>query len=120
MGVHEALSTAAQAAEHGFSVGVVDMPSIDEEMLLSLYNSQKLLCFAEQNNGYIWQNFLKLLYRTNTSCDWNRIMAVNTLDADGKPQFIHSGTYDELLEAFHLSPPLLAAKISDRHKAIAN
>ena len=26
----------------------------------------------------------------------DRIMAINTLDADGRPRFIHSGTYEEL------------------------
>ena len=29
----------------------------------SLYDSGRLMVFAEQNNGYIWQNFLKVLYR---------------------------------------------------------
>jgi hypothetical protein len=90
------------------------MPSIDEDLLLRLYDSGKLLCFAEQNNGYIWQNFLKILYRRGKACEWGRIMTVNTLDADGKPRFIHSGTYEELLEAFRLSPDRLARAISDR------
>ena len=32
------------------------------------------------------------------------VLAINTLDADGRPQFIHSGTYEELIEAFGLTP----------------
>ena len=55
-GVHEALAAARQCATRGVSVGVVDMPSIDEDLLISLYESGKLLCLAEQNNGYILQN----------------------------------------------------------------
>src|SRR6476469_2654423 len=60
-GVHEALSAAAECAERGINVGVVDMPSIDEDFLLTLYESDKLLCFAEQNNGFILHKFLKVL-----------------------------------------------------------
>jgi transketolase len=110
-GVHEALSAAKEIA-----AGVVDMPSIDEDLLLHLYNSRKLLCFAEQNNGYIWQNFLKILYRRGVSCEWERVMTVNTLDANGRPQFIHSGTYEELVSAFGLSPARLARAIASRIK----
>jgi len=107
-GVHEAL--AASALEPG--IGVVDMPSIDEPLLLSLYDSGKKLCFAEQNNGYLLDAFLKILYRHRKRCDWERIIAVNTLDANGMPQFIHSGTYEELLDAFQLSPSHLAHRLT--------
>jgi transketolase len=107
-GVHEALAASALRER----IGVVDMPSLDEELLLRLYDSGKKLCFAEQNNGYLLQNFLKILYRRRRSCDWDRVIAVNTLDADGRPQFIHSGTYEELLEAFQLSPARLVRRLS--------
>ena len=110
-GVHEALAASKQVA-----AGVVDMPSIDEDLLLRLYDSGKLLCFAEQNNGYIWQNFLKIVYRRGISCEWDRVITVNTLDADGRPQFIHSGTYEELIGAFGLSPSQLARTIASRIK----
>jgi len=53
-GVHEALAAADLCG-----AGVVDMPSIDDQLLLELYDSGKALFFAEQNNGYIWQNFLR-------------------------------------------------------------
>jgi transketolase C-terminal domain/subunit len=113
-GVHEALAAARLCAESGVEVGVVDMPSIDEDLLLRMYDSGKLLCFAEQNNGYIWQNLLKVLYKNNRSGDFSRVMTVNTLDEDNKPLFIHSGTYEELLEAFRLSAPQLARAITSR------
>ncbi len=107
-GVHEAL--AASELEPG--IGVVDMPSIDEPLLLSLNDSGKKLCFAEQNNGYLLDSFLKILYRHRKRCDWDRIVAVNTLDTNGMPQFIHSGTYEELLDAFQLSASHLAHRLT--------
>jgi hypothetical protein len=87
------------------------MPSIDEEQRLRLYDSGKTLCFAEQNNGYLLDAFLKILYRHRKRCDLDRVIAVNTLDANGKAQFIHSGTYEELLDAFQLSPAHLAQRL---------
>jgi transketolase len=110
-GVHEALAAAAQCAAAGVTVGVVDMPSIDEQLLLELYNSGQLLIFAEQNNGYIWENFLKVLYRNRERvkpAGWEGIVTLNTLKSDGQPQFIHSGTYEELIAAFHLTPEAIA------------
>jgi len=111
-GVHEALAAAEQC---GVPAGVVDVPTIDEEMLIQLSTSDKLIVFAEQNNGYIWQNCLKVLARRGRQWnDTSRLMAVNALTSEGKPQFIHSGTYEELLDAFALSPAKLARSISDR------
>jgi transketolase len=116
-GVHEALAAHAQCARDGVSVGVVDMPSIDDELLLELFDSDKLLVFAEQNNGYIWQNFLKALYRHRKKIrggDLDRVVTVNTLNAEGRPRFIHSGTYEELVAAFGLSASQLALMVMDR------
>jgi transketolase len=113
-GVHEALAAAAQCSAVGIPVGVVDMPSIDERLLLQLFRSGQPLIFAEQNNGYIWQNFLKILSRNRvevTPGAWDRIIPINTLKSDGRPQFIHSGTYEELIAAFHLTPDALARTI---------
>ncbi len=116
-GVHEALAAAAELAKGGLSIGVVDMPSIDEELLLQLYDSGKPLFIAEQNNGYIWQNFLKVLYRRRKQVGLNnleRVFTINTLAADGRPRFIHSGTYEELTAAFGLTPPQLASAVKER------
>jgi transketolase C-terminal domain/subunit len=113
-GTHEALTAAAQAESLGVGLTVVDMPSIDENLLLDLYDSGKLLCFAEQNNGYISNRFLKLLARRKRSCDWDRILAINTLNGQGEPQFIHSGTYEELLDAFSLTPAHLVRRVMHR------
>jgi transketolase len=113
-GVHEALAAAAKCAAAGLPVGVVDMPSIDAQLLLELYNSGQLLILAEQNNGYIWQNLLKVLYRNRGKVKadgWDRIVTINTLKSDGQPQFIHSGTYEELIAAFHLTPDAIARTV---------
>jgi len=116
-GVHEALAAAAKCSAAGIPVGVVDMPSIDESLLLELYDSGQLLILAEQNNGYIWQNFLKVLYRNRDRVKadgWDRIITINTLKSDGRPQFIHSGTYEELIAAFHLTPDAIARTIQQK------
>jgi transketolase len=116
-GVHEALRAAASLAERGVYAGVVDMPSIDDELLLRLYESGKILVFAEQNNGYIWQNFLKVLYRNRGHvklAGLENIVTINTLTAGQKPQFIHSATYEELVAAFGLTPEAIARTIEAR------
>jgi transketolase len=114
-GVHEALAASAECRTQGVNVAVVDMPSIDEELLLRLYDSGRLICLAEQNNGYILQNLVKILYRHRRGWSQSdRILAINTLDPAGRPRFIHSGTYEELIQAFGLSASQLAAAIVSR------
>jgi deoxyxylulose-5-phosphate synthase len=91
------------------------MPSIDDDLLLRMYDSGKLLIFAEQNNGYIWQNFLKVLYRhRKVSADLSRVVTINTLDPGGSARFIHSGTYEELVEEFKLTAAQIAQTIEER------
>lgn len=114
-GVHEAMAAAGLCEKSGIGVAVVDMPSIDDGLLLQLYDSGKVLMFAEQNNGYIWQNFLKVMYRHRmASADLARVATINTLDAQGRPRFIHSGTYEELTEAFGLTAAQIAKSIEKR------
>jgi transketolase len=112
-GVHEALGAAEVCAKHGVHVGVVDMPSIDGDLLMQLCESGKLVCFAEQNNGYILQNLLRISYRRARG-GLSRAFAINTLDANGRPRFIHSGTYEELIQAFGLTPAQIASAILSR------
>ena len=116
-GTHEALAAAAECEARGVKVGVVDMPSVDEALLVELHNSGKLLCFAEQNNGYLWRNFQKSVFRQVRKIDTSRSFAVNALDEDGQPRFIHSGMYEQLLEAFGLAPAQLAESITRRVNA---
>jgi transketolase C-terminal domain/subunit len=113
-GVHEAVAAAAECDKRGLKVEVVDMPSLDEKLLLELYDSGKLLCFAEQNNGYLWRNFQAGLFKRGGPIAPDRAFAVNTLDPQGRPRFIHSGTYDQLLSAFGLAPAQLAQALVGR------
>jgi transketolase len=119
-GVHEALAAADLSAKGGSSIKVVDMPSVDEELMLQLYREGLPVVFAEQNNGYLWQNFLKVLYRHRSEIDasgLNRISTINTLDANGEEQFIHSATYEELIEVFGLTPQAIVDAVSKTIKA---
>jgi len=120
-GVHEALAAAELCAAQGLEVCVVDMPSVDEDLLLQLYGSGKPLIFAEQNNGYLWQNFLKVLYRSRASMkagQLENVATINTLNSEGKPQFIHSATYEELIDAFGLTPAAIADTVRSAVTAI--
>jgi transketolase len=112
--VHEAIAAADLCAKQGLGVMVVDMPSVDEGLLLRLYESGLPILIAEQNNGYLWQNFLKVLFRhrsTESLQGLKRVQTINTLDASGNKQFIHSATYEELVEAFGLTPAAIAAAV---------
>ena len=116
-GVHEALAAATLLAKQGVEVGVVDMPSVDEGLMMELAASGKQIILAEQNNGFLWQNFLKVLYkyRKQATADvLDRVFSISTLDRDGKPQFIHSATYEQLLEAYGLTPNAIAATVQKR------
>lgn len=118
-GVHEAIGAARICAKSGTQVAVVDMPSIDEDLLLQLCASGRPVCLAEQNNGYILQNLLKVRHRrdmrsdprTVRRSDPGTVVSINTLDRDGRPQFIHSGTYEELVEAFGLTGAHIATAV---------
>ncbi len=112
-GVHEALAVAKQLEQDGIMIGVVDMPSIDEQLMLDLYNSVKIILIAEQNNGYIWSEYRKVLFKSNQTIDTTRLVPINALDQDGKPQFIHSATYSQLLRRFGLAPDQLAETVKN-------
>jgi transketolase len=114
-GVHEALAAAEICSQRGIEVGVVDMPSLDEDLLMEICQSGQKIVFAEQNNGYLWQNFLKALYqhRDQVHSDvLKRVIAINTLSAEHKPQFIHSATYEQLTTAFGLTPAAIADAVA--------
>jgi transketolase C-terminal domain/subunit len=116
-GAHEALAAAELCRRSGVNVRVVDMPSIDHDLLTELLNSGRLLVFAEQNNGYIWESFLKVVYANRGTArveNLNNITTINTLDASGRPQFIHSATYEELIDAFGLTPSAIARTVCNR------
>lgn len=113
-GVHEAIAATEILSKRGVHAGVVDMPSLDDALFMELAQSGKAVIFAEQNNGYLWQNFLKALYRgqaSNAGDVLKRVVTISTLDRNGKPQFIHSATYEQLTAAFGLTPDSIAATV---------
>ena len=89
------------------------MPTIDEDLLVELCQRGALLCLAEQNNGFILHKLLRILHRRGVSVP-SQLLTINTLDASGQPQFIHSGTYEELIGAFGLTPAAIAGAIRKR------
>jgi transketolase C-terminal domain/subunit len=110
-GIFEALAAAQELEKAGIASAVVDMPSIDEPLLLDLYDSGKWVLIAEQNNGFIWSYFQKILFRSRKPINPGKLIPVNTLAENGRPQFIHSATYPELLDQFGLAPHQLAERI---------
>lgn len=96
-GVHEAI-----AAVDGLDCAVVDMPSIDEELLWSLSSRGKKVLFAEQNNGFIWDHFRRVVFERGGMLEKENIKAVNTTIEEGGMKYIHSATYGELLSRFGL------------------
>ncbi len=113
-GVHEALAAAAELESAGIKCRVVDMPSVDEKMLVELYRSGKPVVFAEQNNGYLWTACQRALSRLDEPVDMTRLMPVNVMDENGRPRFIHSATYKELTTRFGLSPERLAETVKQK------
>jgi transketolase C-terminal domain/subunit len=110
-GVHEALGASEVAAKQGVGITVVDMPSVDDGLLMKLYATGLPMFFAEQNNGFLWQSFLKALYRHRDALSLkglDRVFTINTLDGEAHKQFIHSATYEELVEVFGLTPARIA------------
>lgn len=112
-GSHEALEASGLLKEQGISAAVVDMPSIDDSLLLDLYESGKLLVFAEQNNGFIYYNFAKILIRKESLIENSRVISINASDANGRPHFIHSGTYNQLISHYKLSGQEIANRVQD-------
>ena len=116
--MHEVSAAAALCEPSGVNVRVVDMPAIDQDLLCHLPNSGKLLVFAEQNNGYIWQSFLKIVYANRSTIrleNLRNVVTINALGGSGRPQFIHSGTYEELIDAFGLSSAAIARSVCERN-----
>ena len=110
-GVHEAIAAVELLAEKGVTAAAVDMPSRDEETLMRLVRGKAPVFFAEQNNGYIWHELGRTLtmHRGNVSLD--HCHAINTNLPDGSYQYIHSGSYDQLVERFGLSAGQLAERV---------
>lgn len=109
-GVYEALAAADLLEANGLSATVIDMPSIDEDCIMNLYNSGLPVFIAEQNNGYLYANFQKTLFRYASNIQPRRLIPLNTT-TEGKLHYIHSGTYNELAAAYKLDGKNLSESI---------
>lgn len=114
-GVYEAVEASEKLMNAGLSVEVIDMPSIDEGRLLELYRSGKPVFVAEQNNGYLYANFIQVLFRNETGIATDRIHALNTSSGEGL-HYIHSGTYGELAAHYGLDAAHLVERIANHLK----
>ena len=120
-GVYEALDAAKILEAEGIPVNVIDMPSIDQDAILGLYRTGKPVFIAEQNNGYLWAHFRKVLFEQETNINTSKLVSINTT-TNGGLHYIHSGTYAELaahydLDSAHLSERILKTLKTKKAKA---
>lgn len=109
-GLYEALEAADLLHSKGIPVNVVDMPSIDGSAILNMYQSGKPVFIAEQNNGYLWANFKKVLFESEASINTTNFIPINTT-GQGGIHYIHSGTYTELVAHYGLDAAHISNKI---------
>ena len=119
--VYEALDAAKKLEAQGVNINVVDMPSIDEDAIVELYRSGKPVFIAEQNNGYLWYHFKRVLFEKETNINTQKLIPINTTTKNGV-HYIHSGTYTELaahydLDGAHLSERILKILKTKKAKA---
>ncbi|MFI5130498.1 MAG: transketolase C-terminal domain-containing protein [Chitinophagales bacterium] len=119
--VYEALDAAKSLEAEGININVMDMPSIDEDAIVELYRSGRPVFIAEQNNGYLWSHFKKILFEKETNINTQKLIPINTTTKSGL-HYIHSGTYTELaahygLDGTHLREQILKTLKAKKAKA---
>ena len=112
-GVDEALKACDLLAEKGVDAAVVDMPSFDPDLIFRLSEQGADIVFAEQNNGYLFESYLKHAGLHQWAVDTARLHHLNARTAENDLQFIHSGTYDQLLEQLGITGRHIAAYITE-------
>lgn len=115
-GVHEIVVAAQLLADRGISAEVVDMASFDGDFLLERLAGSGLIVIAEQNNGYLSNQLARLLLHRGGTFDTRRIVSINTTDEEGQYQYIHSATYEQLIEQFGLDPKSIADCVEKARK----
>ncbi len=108
--VYEALDAAKRLEQEGININVIDMPSIDETAIVELYRSGKPIFIAEQNNGYLWHHFKRVLFEKETNINTQKLVPINTTTTNGL-HYIHSGTYTELVAHYELDGAQLSERI---------
>jgi len=113
--VYEALDAAQKLEAEGIVINVVDMPTIDEDVIVELYQSGRTIFIAEQNNGYLWSHFKRVLFEQETNINTQKLIPINTTTKGGL-HYIHSGTYAELAAHYSLDGASLTERISQALK----
>lgn len=106
-GVHECLEASEILAKKNIAADVIDMSSIDKEMITDLVAGDGYIIVAEQNNGYIIDNIRKILFEGNQLINPSKIVSINTTSKGGL-HYIHSGTYKELAAHYGLDAASIA------------
>jgi len=88
---------------------------INDDLLVKLFESGKMLVFAEQNNGYLWSHFKRVLFEQETNINTQKLIPINTTTKGGL-HYIHSGTYAELAAHYSLDGASLTERISQALK----
>ncbi len=109
-GAHEALAAARLMNEKGTAVAVYDMASIDKKLLANMFEKNKIVVIAEQNNGYIFENAQKVCFEIGNRRK-AEIIPINLLDCSGEYRFIHSAPYKELVENYHIDSIFIVSEI---------
>lgn len=86
---------------------------MDAELIMKLHESGKPVVIEEQNNGFLWAQAQSVFLRSRRTVDTRMLTAINTLDESGRPRFIHSATYPQLLKAFGLGSEQLVARVRE-------
>ena len=113
-GVHEALATAELLSSEGISAGVVDMPSVDIDLVEQLLKKDIPLFVVEQNNGYLWTKIIRELSLIGKNFANEKIIPLNATGLSGEFKYIHSGKYQQLIEHFGLAPKQLSKRIKSK------
>jgi transketolase len=108
--VYEAIEAADILSTNDIAINVIDMPSIDEDRILDLYRTRKPIFIVEQNNGYLWSNFRKVLFKKEPFIDTQTLFPVNLTNCEDL-HYVHSGTYSELVSHYGLNAAELSKNI---------
>jgi transketolase len=105
-GTHECIAASELLNENGVGATVVDMPSFEGEILKE-YDGTPVVV-VDQNNGYLYKKLVEYMAASGEFHKFGNITALNLLDRDGRPHFVHSGTYDELTGYYGLNAAAIA------------
>lgn len=115
-GVHEALTASKILEEKGVTASVYDMPSFDEKKMAEFLVMDGLTVVAEHNNGFLWNRVGRMLLNRSPELSLRNCICINANNPDGTYRYLHSATYEQLLEDSGLNPNQMALAVIDHLK----